>query len=118
MSSPSRADRGTRLTFGSARAVTFRFAAPARIAVVRLRTQARIRWPGAERVRMLLGADAVPATANNDTRQPTKNTTTRDTDSKRAPRTAGMRLPYPGEMEQLHDIYGGVLADGSDPGSA
>ena len=117
MSPPSRADHGTRLTFGSARAVTFRFAAPARVAVVRLRTKARIRWPDVERVRVMLGGSACAA-ANIDTPMPTKNTTARDVAGKRAPRSAGMRLPYSGEMEQLHDIYGGVLADGSDPGSA
>lgn len=118
MSSPSRAGQGTRMARFNGRAVTFRFAGPTTFAVVQLRARARTGWPGAERVRTLLRAGAMQIAANNDRLQLTKNTTTRDASRKRAPRTAGTRLPYSGEMEQLHDIYGGVLADGSDPGSA
>jgi hypothetical protein len=33
-------------------------------------------------------------------------------------RTAEKRPPAHGEMEHLHDIYGGVFADRPDPGSA
>lgn len=35
-----------------------------------------------------------------------------------ARRTAEKRPPRHGEMEHVHDIYGGIFADGTHPGSA
>ncbi len=35
-----------------------------------------------------------------------------------ARRTAEKRPPAQGEMEHVHDIYGGLFADGTHPGSA
>jgi hypothetical protein len=119
MSSPSHAEHGTQAARRCVRSATFRFSAPAPFALVRLRGQARLCRSGAERMRTLLGGAMAAVAANSDRPQPpTKNTITRDAAGKRAARPAGMGLPYSGEMEQVHDIYGGVLADGSDPGRA
>jgi hypothetical protein len=104
MSAPSWAEGAHGRTFGVC-AATFRFAAPARFALVR--SDAR------PEMRKLVGA-----AANTDKPQLTKTTTACDATGKRAQRTAGKRLPHFREMEQLHDVYGGVFPDGSDPGSA
>ncbi|MBX7198668.1 MAG: hypothetical protein K1X51_04775 [Rhodospirillaceae bacterium] len=117
MRNPSSANRGRLSPQRTSRAATFRFGE-------REGFRPPCRLAHAKAVIVLLAAmhDRV-ANGNTDKRNdawahPGRTLNTRAGISRPARRTAEKRPPAHGEMEHVHDIYGGIFADGTHPGSA
>jgi hypothetical protein len=105
---PPPTKRGWRPQPWPLRSATFRFVAPPRFHLLREPTAAR---------QLLKAMQA--ANANTDAPDaPWRTRQTRAGETMPARRTAEKRPPAHGEMEHVHDTYGGVFADRLDPGSA
>lgn len=95
-------------TAARVRAATFRFGQPAQ----------RIRMIRGQRPGFAFAATLRKHAANADTAQDARIGNIRAEANMQARRTAEKRPPAHGEMEHVNDIYGGLFADGTNPGSA
>jgi hypothetical protein len=113
--------RGRRSLPSPIRSATFRFVAPPRFHL--------LRKPAARALLKALRPDNLNTKTCNTKAGNTKTRggatplswetrTIRAGDHTLARRTAEKRPPAHGEMEHLHDISGGIFADGPDPGRA